>query len=301
MTGADPAPARLPEVVIRRAEAGEARACRMLMPETFTADFAPELWVAIDGSTSRIAGAAAVAWRPFLEPPGFPVQVHVVPPWRRRVSATALLGAASRAAIGSTSRLHGWSSVPEDSPAASFLMATGFGVRRRLLGFEADGPRFYAMIKAIHDRLTSAGKIPPGFKVVELREAATEAVASLVAETFRDTPGVILAGIERGLVGYDAEHSVVLLDNGEVRGALLYKWNGGTPQIDINVVAPELRRSAANVLLLEAATRNGLDGGARSFRFSCEESVRDTMNLVRRAGATPTGATIAFTRPLPNA
>ena len=102
----------------------------------------------------------------------------------------------------------------------------------------------------------------------------------------------------QGLINYDQDKSAVLLRGNEVKGALLYMWNDGNPIIDVNVVAPELRRGPANVLLLEAATRNALEGGGISFRFRCEEHVRDTVNLARRSGAKLARVQLAFTRTL---
>jgi hypothetical protein len=42
-----------------------------------------------------------------------------------------------------------------------------------------------------------------------------------------------------------------------------------------------------------------LEAGAKSFRFSFEESISDTMSLARRAGAAPCGTRIKFSRALP--
>jgi hypothetical protein len=287
-----------PGLVVRRAADSETRACRLMMPEVFGPLFVPDLWVAIDRETSLIVGAAAVAWRPLSKPAGFPVQVHVPVPLRRRGIGRALIDAIARDCAGSAACLHGWAGVREGGAAALFLAATGFVAHHRLPQFEADVERFYAMVKAIRARLERAGKISGEFDIVRLGEAPQEEVAALVGEYFRDTPSSVLAGIARGLVGYDPQRSVVLLHRGEVRGALLYRWSDGIPQIDVNVISEELRRGAANVLLLEAATRNGLEGGARRFRFSCEESVRDTINLARRCGATQFGAMLVFSRAL---
>jgi GNAT superfamily N-acetyltransferase len=285
-------------IAVRPARDHEARACRVLMPETFSATYAPELWVAVDHSTSRIAGAAAVGWRPLPSLSGFPVQVHVLPPQRRRGIGTALIEAVAEACATSTRHLHAWANEPEGSGAARFLQAVGFEPHRRLLHFEADGPRFYATIKAIYDRVVRSGKIPSDFRVVSLREASLEETAALVAGAFRDVPVSTAMALARGLMNYDKEKSVVLLSEGAVKGALLYHWNDGLPTIDVRVVAPDLRNGPANLLLLEAATRKGLEGGATGFCFHCEESVRDTISLARRSGSKATGAKISFVRAL---
>jgi GNAT superfamily N-acetyltransferase len=299
VTNLGSASAAASDIAVRRAADDEARACRLMMPETFGPTLAPDLWVAIDGATSLIAGAAAIAWRPVSSPPGFPVLFHVLPPLRRRGVGRALVEAVARACAGNASCLHAWVPVPESGPAAAFLAHTGFTTRKRLLEFEADHPRFYNSVKAVLDRRQAAGRIPARYRIVKLREVSIDEVALLVGDNFHDMHASVVAGIARGLAGYDGEKSVVLLVDGEVRGALLYAWNDGRPLVDVNVVAPELRRGAANVMLLEAAIRHAIDGGAHSIRFSCEESVIDTMNIARRAGARPSGVALSFTRMLP--
>jgi hypothetical protein len=194
--------------------------------------------------------------------------------------------------------LHSWASEVEGSPAAAFCSAVGFEPRSRVFEFDADGVRFYKMIKSIHDRLAKSGKIPSELRIVSLREAPLEQVTALVGSQFADVPLSTVMALSKGLVNYDQDKSAVLMKGQEVKGALLYLWNSGNPVIDVNVVAPELRRGPGNVLLLEAATRKGLEGRATGFRFRCEEHVRDTLNLARRSGAKLASVRIAFTRPL---
>ncbi|HLG87135.1 MAG TPA: hypothetical protein VKZ79_08050 [Alphaproteobacteria bacterium] len=271
---------------MRRAADAETRACRLLLPETFGPAYVPDLWVAIDDETGLLVGAAAVAWRPLSDPPGFPLHVHVPQALRRRHIGSALVEAVARACVGEIGQLRSWASISDDSPTIPFLHATGFAPIKRMLEFEAEASRFYGLVKAISDRFASARRVPESFRIVPLREAPADKVAKLVAEHFREASGAVLAGIARGASGQDLDKSVVLLDGETVRGALLYSWNDGDPVIDARVVAPEIRGSVANLLMLEAATRNGLDAGARRFRFSCEEDMRDTIKLARRSGAT---------------
>jgi hypothetical protein len=268
------------------------------VPELFSATFAPELWVAVDPAASQILGAAAVVWQPMPPGPGFPIQVHVIAGHRRRGIGAALMGALIEACRGNTGYLHSWASEMEGGPGAAFCTALGFSPRSRVLEFEADGPRFYEMVKSIHDRLSKAGKIPADLRIVSLREAPFDQVAALVTHEFADVPHSTVVALSKGLINYDQDKSAVLMKGTEAKGALLYVWNNGSPIIDVNVVAPDLRHGPGNVLLLEAATRKGLEGRATSFRFRCEEHVRDTLNLARRSEAKPAGVRIAFTRTL---
>jgi hypothetical protein len=194
--------------------------------------------------------------------------------------------------------LHSWTNELDGSPAAAFYAAHGFAPRSRVLEFDADGERFYAMIKAIYERLAKSGKIPSELRIVSLREAPFEQVTALVSSQFADVPLPTVMALSKGLINYDQDKSAILMQGTDVKGALLYLWNNGSPIIDVNVVAPDLRHGAGNVLLLEAATRKGLEGRATGFRFRCEEHVRDTLNLARRSGAKPAGVRIAFTRTL---
>jgi len=285
-------------ITVRPARDSETRACRLLLPELFSATFAPELWVAVHPATSEIMAAAAVVWQPMPPGPGFPVQVHVASPYRRRGVGTALVRAVVDACRGATGCLHSWASEVENGPAAAFCTALGFVARNRVLEFEADGARFYAMIKSIHDRLSKAGKVAPDLKIVSLREAPFEQVVALVTREFADVPLATVVALSKGLINYDQDKSAVLMKGTDVKGALLYLWNNGSPIIDVNVVAADVRHGAGNVLLLEAATRKGLEGRATGFRFRCEEHVRDTLNLARRSGAKPASVRIAFTRTL---
>ncbi len=284
--------------VVRPARDAEARACRLLMPEVFSPSYAPELWVALDPMGSGIIGAGAVVWQPMPPGPGFPVQLHVIPSRRRRGIGTALLQAIADACSGHVECLHSWANEAEGGPAAAFCTAVGFVPRRRILDFDADLARFYAMIKPIHERLRKSGKIPSDLRIVSLREAPLEQVTALVRSQFADMPLSTMMALSQGLINYDQDKSVTLMRGSEVKGALLYLWNDGKPIIDVNVVAPDLRHGPANVLLLEAATRNALGARATGFHFRCDDHVRDTVNLARRSGASPTGVSVAFTRTL---
>ncbi len=282
---------------MRRASDAEGRACRLLLPEVFGPVYAPDLWVAIDSDTDLLVGAAAVAWRPVAEPPGFPVSVHVLEPLRRRGIGSALVEAIARACAGDARRLQSAMSFEDNSPVIPFLRATGFSASRRMLEYQADVVTFYAAVKDLRDRL--ARKIPDSFRIVSLSQAPADEVALLVAQNFREASGAALAGVARGLGGQDPDKSVILLDGNTVRGALLYSWNDGDPIIDARIVSPEVRGSAANLLMLETATRNGLEAGAKRFRFGCTDDNRDTIKLAARAGATLLSTKSIFTRDLP--
>lgn len=275
---------------IRPARASEARACRILLPEMFGAHAAPDLLVAIGESpgkpgAKRLAGAAGLGTVNGPKP-GFPLLVHVVPGFRRRGIGRALIDAAIARVRDRTTVLRALAPVPAGSQAAAFLEACGFDQYETIRHFEADGASFVADIRRLRQRLQEAGHIPSGARVVRLLDAPPAPVAALVARIFGAQRTEVLARLDPcAPAAYDLEHSVALLLDGAVRGALIYNWNGGVPEIEVRVVDETVRGTWANVLMLERATQNGLDGGATRFRFFADERLNDTMRLARRAHA----------------
>jgi GNAT superfamily N-acetyltransferase len=250
-----------------------------MLPDAFPAfGRAPELLVAT--SPNGLIGAAAVAW----VPRGFPILLFVAEGWRRQGIGRRLLEAATASAAGETTALRAWNAVQEDSAAASFLQAVGFQVTRRLLVFETDAAEFEASMTALLRRM--AGKVPGDVIVGTLAQAPPSGVVSLVAPQFATLPHDVAWRITSGSpLGYDQTLSLVLLQKGKVIGAMLCKRSGELAEVDVNVVAPAFRGGWANLLLLEAMARRARADGVAHFRFSCEEHVRDTLNLARRSGA----------------
>jgi GNAT superfamily N-acetyltransferase len=281
---------------VRRAQDGEARACRHMMPDLFAPHHAPDLWVAVEGGA--LVGAAGISWHRTSEPSGFPVYAHVEPAARRRGIATALVTAIAEAARDDAPCLNSWFDVAPDSDAAAFLAATGFACVRQVFEFEAEMKTFYDLIKVTYDRFAKRGKLTADFHIVSLAEAPADQVAALVADNFALASASALARVVEGTSSHDPEKSVALLKDGQVLGALLYSWNGGDIGIDAWVVAEEARGTSANLMLVEAASRRALEAGAWRFRFSCTDDVRDTINLARRGGARQTAIKSRFSKTL---
>ena len=269
------------------------------MPDIFGPSYAPELWVALDREADLLVGAAGVAWHLVSDPPGFPVYAHVLPSMRRRGIGTALMEAVVSACRHDDAlRLNAWFDVAIDSSAAGFLMAAGFKAVRQVFEYEASGAEFFGLIKAIHDRFARAGKLPASFRIVSLADAPPAAVAALVANHLPYASPSAIARVVSGTSSHDSQRSVVLLDGDSVMGALLYSWNDADPIIDCWIVAPAARGTAAHLMLVEAATGNGLAGGAHRFRFSCTDDVRDTINLARRGGARQIATRLRYSKPI---
>jgi len=276
-----------PGLTLRPAQENEARACRMLLPEMFAAHGAPDLLVAIveKAGRPRLAGAAAVG-TVHARKPELPFLVHVVPALRRQGVGRALVQAVMRRVRGRTEILRALHPVPADSQAAQFLACCGLDQYDTIRHFEVDGLTFLADMARLRRGLERSGRVPSGARLLRLRDAPADPVAALVARNFGTPPAMFRARLDPSSpAAYDLDNSVVLTVDGVVAGALVYLWQDGVPMIEVRVVDARLRGGWANVLMLEAATRNGWDAGGRRFRFFADERLNDTMRLARRAGA----------------
>ncbi|MFO0990248.1 MAG: GNAT family N-acetyltransferase [Alphaproteobacteria bacterium] len=279
-------------ITIRPARDEEMRACRGLMPEAFSTTQAPICHVAL--AEDQLVGAACVAW----VPGGFPVDVHVVPAWRRRGVGRALIDDAAASAAGETGALRSWRMIAEGSPAESFLRATGFVLARRFHGFEANDD-FLVPLSAARRRFERIGAVPPSARVVGLAEAPKPALVRLIAAELKTMPTTVAARIAaQDVRGYDGDLSVVLMVDGHVGGAMLAMRDGDVARVEAQVVAPALRRGWATVVLLDELTRRASAAQVKRYRFFGEETNRDTMNLGKRTGAPPLGVSLVFERAL---
>ena len=282
-----------PDIRLRHATDIDMLACRTMLPLAFTTSSAPAAIVAVqDGVTQGIAGCCAIAWanapKPEAEPSGFPMQVYVVPTLRRRGIGQAMLHAAAEWCRTETTGLRTWLPVADGSAEASFLTNSGFVLHHRTLHFETGLAQFHTIVDGLRQRLARSGRLPAGARIVPLGTIPAWDVAVLVAPEFAAPHAEIIRRLSPAAPdGFDLLRSVGLMDGPTLAGALIFTWNGGAVAIEVIVVAAPYRGGAANVLLLEAATRSALDGGASHFRFFCDERVKDTIGLARRAGALP--------------
>jgi GNAT superfamily N-acetyltransferase len=292
------------DIVLRPASDAEMRACRLLLPAAFSADSAPEAMVAIHtGAPEQVVGACGLSWcnapKPEAEPSGFAILLHVVPAMRRRGIGRALVEAAAAWCRDETTGLRSWLPIEDGSPAALFLSQAGFVLHHRTLHFETDLAGFHVIMDGVRARLQRSGRLPAEARICPLREAAAWDVAALVAPEFAAPHATILRRLSATAPdAFDLQRSVALYFGEALAGVLIFSWNGGDVGIEVIVVAPAFRGGAANVLLLEAATRAAIVGGAKRFRFFCDERTRDTLGLARRAGAAPTRVEAEYRRAL---
>jgi hypothetical protein len=207
-----------------------------------------------------------------------------------------LLVAAADACREETDVLHGWDPLPEDGAAWAFARATGFQARRRFLHFEADASKFHATIASLHQWMRAHWQIPADVSTRILADVPAEPVARLVSSTFGSPYDGCLANVGgTGPGAYDRQRSVVLVRGDVVCGALLGRSGSEVPEVDVQVVAPELRGGWANVVMLEHVSRITRSLRAERFRFRCDERVRDSVNLARRSEATLSRTTVEVT------
>jgi GNAT superfamily N-acetyltransferase len=274
--------------------AGEAHApaCRLLLPAAFPArGRAPELLVAT--GAEGIRGALALAW----VPGGFSVLLQVLPAWRRSGIGRALMAQGVALARGETPALRAWMPVSADSPADAFLRACGFRVTRRLLVFDTDGDRYSAVLSTLLRRARK--RIPAGMALRPLAGMPLPPVAGIVAGEFGVPHHDVIARLDDNHPdAYDRQLSQVLVRDGTLAGAILGRRYGDVIEVDVNVVAPDLRRGVANLMLLEALGRLSKEAGIRRFRFSCEAHVRDTLHLGERSDAARLPDQLLYSLPL---
>jgi len=270
---------------IRPARGAEVAVARRMVPEVFKAAIAPDrVLLARAADDVQPIGVAALAWRPWGTPAGFPIHVRVVERARRQGVGRALVRAAALLSRDDTDRFHAWDAVDEGGDGDAFARAAGFTPQRRTLHYQADLAACQAIVQPIHERLQGYGAIPPDAAVVALREAPAHEVARLVSNAFGARYDAMVASIgARG--GFDADLSFVLMHEGAVAAAILQRFVDGVPHVEVSVVAPALQCGWAVVVLLHEAARRGLAAGGHRVGFRCEDGVRDTVNLARRVGA----------------
>lgn len=245
-------------------------------------------------------GAAAIGWRMSGEPPAMPIQVHVMPAFRRRGIGRALLQCIEALVEEEARSLTAFAMVEEASEAAAFATACGFEEARRVqhfrMGPEVIVPRLRALA-ARFDARTGAR----AYRVVPLTQAPLDQIALDVARTFGGLQPELLEllrGSATAATEIDLDNSVAVLDGTRVAGALALIWKDEQPEVELDYVHPDYRGTAVHLLQLLAAFENGMAAGATSVTFRADDTVRDTLNIARRGGATPIRTEVHMWRPV---
>jgi GNAT superfamily N-acetyltransferase len=255
-----------------------------LLPEA--RGFPAELLIARrDGA---LAGAAAVAWQSWAKPGGFPVRVHILPDHRRQGVGRALVEAAKALTDGETIGLWSLDPIDLDSDTAAFAHACGFQAARRQQFFQARTSAIGERLHPMMARLRQTGRIPPGARVVPLAEAPLAEVGWLVSAEFGGGPFRALntlAGRTANTGVSTGDKSQVVIHDGKVVAVLLARMDYGVGVVDGRVTAPGWRGDWPGALALDQVLRRAEAEGVAEFRFHCDDDVRDTLAVARKAGA----------------
>jgi GNAT superfamily N-acetyltransferase len=265
-------------IVIDRAGDAEAPAAIALLPSTQNL---PCEWL-IARRDGRLAGAAAIVWRGWSDPAGFPVALEVIADHRRQGVGRALIEAVTALADGECGGLWTLAAQPLVGPAQAFLRATGFQPLRRQRRFEADLDPLIAQVAPLAARARRSA--PSQARIVPLAEAPLEEIGWLLSEAFGGGPARALHGLRRR-AGDANDRSLVAMDGEAVAGALMWRIDDDVAIVDARVVARQRRGAWSNLLLLDAGLAAGKAASVRRMQFHCDDTVSDTVSLARRAGA----------------
>jgi GNAT superfamily N-acetyltransferase len=265
----------------------EARACLALLPEVW--GIPVELLIARrDGA---FVGAAALSWKSWATPAGFPLLIHVLPTERRRGVGRRLLQEATSMATEETDGLWSFTTIADGSEAAAFMRACGFSILRRHHHFEAAVEALLADIAPRAERLRARGRTPEGLSIIPLAAAPLDDVGWMVSIELGGSPDLALRGLARRVsaAGEQAgDRSLVVMCGAEAVAVVLWRIEDGVGLVEARVVHPRYRGGWSNVLLMEAGLSRGRDEGIVRFRFHCDDTVRDTLRLAQRCGAIET-------------
>jgi GNAT superfamily N-acetyltransferase len=279
------------EIIVTPATDQEARACLALLRDVRGA----EVELLIARRNGALVGAAAVSWQSWMSPTGFPTTIEVVPSERRRGVGRRLVEAAADFAAEETDGLWTFRPVADDSDAARFMTACGFTRLRRQLFFQASVEALLGDITPLVNRLRRRSA-PPNLRIVDLEVAPAGEVARLVAAEIggpRVTAGAPAATSGR------RDRSQAALVGDALAGVILWEIaSDGVAEVEARVVAPPWRGGPVNLILLEAGLLRCLAEGVSEMRFNCDEQVRDTIALARRARAVEVAARGAWRRPI---
>ena len=276
----------------------EAPACLALVPEAH--GLAPEWLIARrDGA---FAGAAALFWRSWSTPGGFPLWLRVPEVHQKQGVGRALVEAARALARGETAGLWSMTPVADGSPAAAFLTACGFDARRREHHFQADIAIMLSVVSAKAEQARARGGAAARAELVDLTERHLEAVSWLISGEMGGGPLANLRGARQRMASPKGEHwrgSQVALVDGEVAGAILWRMEQGVGVVDMAVVAERWRREHLTVIMMERCMALCLAEGVTQGRFHTQDSVENTFGVSRRLQSNATSTEARYYCPLP--
>jgi len=265
----------------------------MLLPDVDPGTQDLQLLVAIDDSSRHVIAAAALGCD--TRPPDLErwhVDLHVIPPYRRRGVARTLLGR-----IVDISRLHGipsldsWGWAELGSDPATAWTHLGFSVLREKFEFIGTVQAVIDATRPLHEQSLSRNRIPPTAKIIPLRDADPLEVAQLHARHLGGTVSRLLPLMNASSPdAFSTSLSTVLLLDGRVVGCVLVHDYPAEKlsSCDAVIVDTPVRRGWANVWLRYQAALWSHAAGLETVRFHALGQHRDTQHVSRRLGSSLT-------------
>lgn len=259
---------------------------KLYLPAAFLYDDHPRLGVAVAGRAGQLVGASAVSMLPLRaeRTVGLCLRVNESP--ARLAITEALIGPALEAAWAAGARSVGFGQTVEaQSPGAALLRRLGFQPHETHEVYEVQCAPLWARLDRVYRRLRSRDLIPRGVEVTHLLTAMGSEARRFLAAHMPQS----LSALALGAGGYEAGSSHALWLDGEMKGLLLGRRLGKTTHLTgLRVIAPELRGGLAwaNLMLLHAATKLGVEAGLEWSRFELNPQWhRDTRQLALSLGA----------------
>ena len=262
----------------------EARAYLALLPEARSAP--AEFLIARRGEA--LVGAAAIFWQSWATPAGFPILIEVIPPERRGGAGRAMLAAAAELVSEETDGLWTFSAYDEDDVARHFLQACGFHRQRRQHFFQARIDDLLANITPLLTRLRRRDTGGPPLVITSLGDAPLGEIGWLVSAELGGGPFTAEARMRAQTAPESRvrDRSQVAMIGDAVAGVILWRIDpDDIAVVDARVVAAPWRGGSTNLALLEAGLLRGKAEGLTEVRFHCDDTIRDTLSLARRAQA----------------
>lgn len=190
------------------------------LPPAFLFDPNPYLLVAVAGRVERLVGALAVTLKPLEKIKATWLCIRVD---ENHPSGTEMLrsGLEEAWARGAESVYFG-QTVDEESEAANGLKKMGFEPAAVHEVYEMDSREIWQRTDRIRQRLLSRNLIPPEVELTTLQPSVVPKVRKFLIANLPESASVL--ALETA--GYKAEHSIALLQGGEVKGVLLCRRAG---------------------------------------------------------------------------
>lgn len=245
-------------------------------------------------------GAAAVYVVHDGEGPEGRLLLYVSPARRRKGAGRALLDSAIRYLRElAVPAIRTGRAVPEDSPAAGFLKAAGFAPRIVMEHLTTSISGILDRVGPVVARLREAGRIPSGVVVGPLSADRPAEVTEFMVAHIGGRPERLAEFMESGSGAFHPELSTTIRQEGVLIAALLVRPGPNCFRADLRAVAPTVRGTWANALLLERFATGAAAAGVESVQFEADPDRHlETVRFAERTGGARRSREIVFGRKL---